>query len=262
VGLSYEYATAALATVTSATRESAETVGTAFKTIFARLESLSLGETLDDNTTLTKYSQALASVGVNIKDQNGELKDMNAIVDEVGQKWSTLNKDQQIALAQTVAGMRQYNNFIALMENYDTFKMNVDIAVDSEGTLERQAEIYAESWEAAKDRVAAAAEEIYTKLLDDDFFIDLLNLAEKGLTLLSKFMDYAGGLKGILASLTGTLLIAFRGKAAEGLKEMVRYMKDFTGLSKKQAIEYKKQAAQVFGQVSPKGGERTELQEA
>jgi TP901 family phage tail tape measure protein len=37
VGLSYEYATAALATVTSQTRESAETVGTAFKTIFARL---------------------------------------------------------------------------------------------------------------------------------------------------------------------------------------------------------------------------------
>jgi hypothetical protein len=52
VGLSYEYATAALATVTAETRQSADVVGTAFKTIFARMESLKLGDTLDDGTTL------------------------------------------------------------------------------------------------------------------------------------------------------------------------------------------------------------------
>ena len=37
VGLSYEYAASALATVTSVTRESADVVGTAFKTLFARI---------------------------------------------------------------------------------------------------------------------------------------------------------------------------------------------------------------------------------
>jgi TP901 family phage tail tape measure protein len=84
VGLSYDYATAALATVVAQTRQSADIVGTAFKTIFARLESLSLGESLDDDTTLTKYSQALAAVGISIKDSNGALKDMDTIVDEVG----------------------------------------------------------------------------------------------------------------------------------------------------------------------------------
>jgi TP901 family phage tail tape measure protein len=40
VGLSYEYATSALATVTSETRESAEVVGTAYKTLFARIQGL------------------------------------------------------------------------------------------------------------------------------------------------------------------------------------------------------------------------------
>jgi len=40
VGLSYEYATSALATVVAETRQSADVVGTAFKTIFSRLESL------------------------------------------------------------------------------------------------------------------------------------------------------------------------------------------------------------------------------
>jgi len=56
VGLSYEYATAALATVTATTRQSADVVGNAFKTLFARIQGLNLGETLDDGTTLNKYS--------------------------------------------------------------------------------------------------------------------------------------------------------------------------------------------------------------
>jgi TP901 family phage tail tape measure protein len=40
IGLSYEYAAAALATITSNTRESEEVVGTALKTIFARIQGL------------------------------------------------------------------------------------------------------------------------------------------------------------------------------------------------------------------------------
>jgi TP901 family phage tail tape measure protein len=56
VGLSYDYAASALATVTAETRQSADVVGTSFKTIFARIEGLSLGETLDDGTDLNKYS--------------------------------------------------------------------------------------------------------------------------------------------------------------------------------------------------------------
>jgi TP901 family phage tail tape measure protein len=119
VGLSYEMATAALATVTAETRQSADVVGTAFKTIFSRMEGLKLGETLEDGTDLNKYSQALATAGVNIKDQNGQMREMDDILTDLGAKWQTLGKDQQIALAQSVAGVRQYNQFIALMGNWD-----------------------------------------------------------------------------------------------------------------------------------------------
>lgn len=86
VGLSYEYATSALATVVAETRQSADTVGTAFKTLFARIQDLELGNTLDDGTTLGQYSEALEKVGINIKDQQGNLKDMNDILDEMGAK--------------------------------------------------------------------------------------------------------------------------------------------------------------------------------
>jgi TP901 family phage tail tape measure protein len=99
VGLSYEYAASALATVTSTTRQSADIVGTAFKTLFARLQDLELGETLDDGTTLGSYSQALSAVGINIKDVNGDMKNMDDILDELGNKWNNLSKDAQVALA-------------------------------------------------------------------------------------------------------------------------------------------------------------------
>jgi TP901 family phage tail tape measure protein len=68
IGLSYEYAASALATITATTRQSEDVVGTALKTIFARIQGLSLGETLDDGTTLNKYSEALEKVGISIFD--------------------------------------------------------------------------------------------------------------------------------------------------------------------------------------------------
>ena len=107
VGLSYDHAAAALATVTATTRQSADIVGTAFKTLFARIEGLQLGDTLDDGTTLNKYSKALSQVGIQIKDTSGNMKLMDTILDEMGAKWQTLAEDQQIALAQTVAGKQK-----------------------------------------------------------------------------------------------------------------------------------------------------------
>lgn len=104
IGLSYEYATAALATVTSNTRESADVVGNAFKTIFSRMQDLDLGNTLDDGTTLGQYAQALDKVGINVLDANGNLIEMDDILDQMAAKWETLSKAQQVSLAQSVAG--------------------------------------------------------------------------------------------------------------------------------------------------------------
>jgi hypothetical protein len=57
--------------VVDKTRESAEVVGTSFKTIFARLENLKMGETLEDGVDLTKYTEALEGVGVRVLDADG-----------------------------------------------------------------------------------------------------------------------------------------------------------------------------------------------
>ena len=235
VDLSYEKASAALATVVAETRQSEDIVGTAFKTMFARLEGLNLGETLEDGVDLNKYSKALEAVGVNILDNNGKIKSMNDILDETGAKWQNIGKEQQIALAQTVAGVRQYTQFIALMDNYDKVLKNEAVAKGSAGTVDEQAKAYAESWEAARDRVTAALETIYQQLLRDDFFIDALNGAEKFLGFISNVIDGLGGVKGILLLISSIFMQYYAKEMPRVLQSLRDNVSVITGASERRA---------------------------
>lgn len=241
VGLSFDNAAAALATVTATTRQSADVVGTAFKTIFARIQGLKLGDTLEDGTDLNKYSEALAAVGISVKEQNGELKDMDNILAEMGAKWKTLSKDQQVALAQTVAGLRQYNQLVALMENFDFYEQNLQSAKNAEGSLQEQADIYAESWQAASDRVKAATQGIYEDLLNDEAFIDVLNTIEKILTYVDNLIDGLGGLGGVLTTIGALLTRAFSSQIAQSMTGIVNGIKMMTAAGREQAQQQKAQ---------------------
>lgn len=246
VGLSYEYATSALATVTATTRQSAEVVGTAFKTLFSRIQDLELGKTLDDGTTLGKYSKALDAVGVSIKDSNGELRDMDRILDDIGGKWDTLNKDEQVALAQAVGGIRQYTQFIALMDNWDFMKENLEIAKGATGELQKQADIFAESWEAARKNVKASAEGIYDSLVKDEFWIDLTNGFADALKQVEILVDSLGGLKGVLSALgiLGTKLLG--DKMRSGLRDIAYNTKVLLGLERQRVQNFQSEAAKIL----------------
>ena len=210
VGLSYEYATAALATVVAETRQSADIVGTSFKTIFSRLESLKLGETLEDGTDLNKYSAALLTVGVNIKKANGDLKDMDEILDELGDKWQLLGRDQQVALAQAVGGVRQYQQFIALADNWSKVQKNIEIARNSDGTLAKQQAIWSQSFEAATKRVEEAKKQLYEDLVNDNVLIKLNDIFTGLLQGIGNVIKDAGGIVPIImmiiALLSNTLM--------------------------------------------------------
>lgn len=250
VGLSYEYAASALATVTAQTRESASVVGTAFRTLFSRIQGLTQGETLDDGTTLNKYSQALATVGVQIKDTDGELKGMDEILDNLGSKWNTLTQDQKIALAETVAGVRQWTQLIALMDNWDFFKENLAMAQDADGALEQQAEIYAESWEAARDRTKAAAEDIYDSLINPDFYIKVDDLITPLLSGTADVIDAMGGMNGVLAASVLLINKVYGNKIAESLRESAVQIGFLTNQEQERARALQQQAAILAKSIS------------
>jgi TP901 family phage tail tape measure protein len=93
-----------------------------------RVQSLSLGETLEDGVNLTKYSEALEKVGVNVLTADGRLRDMDDILEDLGEKWEGLGRETQVALAQTVGGMRQYNQVMSIMNNWEDVEENIEAA--------------------------------------------------------------------------------------------------------------------------------------
>lgn len=262
IGLSYDYATTALATVVANTRQSEDVVGTAFKTIFARIQGLKLGETLDDGTDLNKYSSALNSVGVQIKDASGELRNMDEILDDLGQKWNTLDRDQQVALAQTVAGVRQYTQLIALMDSWETdFQDNLKIAQNSEGSLQKQQDIYAESWEAASKRVKASMEGIYDQLLDDKFFIKITDALANIISGVGSFIDKIGGLGPVLSGISFLIFKAFGSNIASAIDNITMNIYHQTEAYKKEEEALRElafqEAEKTFNDMASYEGEAT-----
>ena len=243
IGLSYEYAASALATITANTRQSEEVVGTALKTIFARIQGLNLGETLDDGTTLNKYSEALQKVGISIFDQAGNLKKMDDILDEMGARWGKLSDSQQVALAQTVAGVRQYNQLISLMDNWNSgsqsMMSNLSVASGAEGELNKQANIYADSWEAAQNRVKASAEKLYDSLIDEEFFKDLADATAEILDFVTNLTKGLGGIEGVLSTVASYFITIARTKISN---ELIRLTQPS---EKKQRAEIQKTRAEA-----------------
>lgn len=243
IGLSYDYATAALTTILAKTRQSEDVVGTALKTIFARIQGFELGETADDGVTLNKYSSALKAVGVDVLDVNGEMKDMDTILNELASKWGTLGKAQQNALAQTVAGVRQYTQLVALLDNWDFFKDNLKTIEDSEGALQEQQNIYAEGWEAARKRVKASWEGLYDDLIDEQSITKLDNALADVLDTLGGVIDGFGGLYGILTTIGGFVAQKLAKEVPSALNQITSYLSFKTGKAQKTAQDIQAQNA-------------------
>lgn len=246
VGLSYEYATAALATVVAETRQSADVVGTSFKTIFARMQGLSLGETLEDGVDLNKYSIALQKIGVDVLDANGNLRTMNDILDALGARWELLTEAQRVATAETVGGMRQYVNFMALMDNWSEVQKNITIAANSEGTLQEQADIYAQSWEGAKKRLQASLQGIYHDIIDDKTFISMTDNISKVVDGVNGLIKGLGGVRGILLTVANIFAIHYAKEMPRFLERIKENLFIITGYANKVGAEMQSQARETI----------------
>jgi TP901 family phage tail tape measure protein len=201
--MEYETAAASIATVVAETRQSADVVGTAFKTIFARVQGLSLGESLEDGVDLNKYSSALAKIGVDVLTASGELRDMDDILNDLGEKWQYLGNETQVALAQVVGGTRQYSQMIALMDNWDKVTENINVAKEATGELAAQQTTWSKSYEGSLQRLEQAKKELYETFISDKLLIgwnDAMSVLTKSF---STFVEKIGGMGPFVLSLAG-----------------------------------------------------------
>ena len=110
MGVNIDQLTAQLSTIVSVTRQDASVVGTALKTIYARMGDLQVDGIDEFGVSLGDVSGKLQQVGIQVLDQQGNLRDMGTVMEEVAGKWGTWTQAQQQAIAVAMAGKRQYNN--------------------------------------------------------------------------------------------------------------------------------------------------------
>ena len=124
--MEFETTAAFLAQVIETTRESAETAGTALKTVIARFSEVkklySTGELLGTDEEgeaidVNKVSKALRTAGVDLNEYLTGMKGLDDIFIELASKWDNLDQIQQRYIATMAAGSRQQSRFIAMMQD-------------------------------------------------------------------------------------------------------------------------------------------------
>ena len=172
-GMSIEFTSALLAKGLETTQEAPESIGTALKTIIARMRELSdYGAVLEDGTSVNKVERALAAVGISLRDTNGQFKDMEEIFNELGPQWDNLNTMQQQAIAQAVAGTRQQSRFLAIMQDWDRTVELSSAALDAEGAAMYQHNQYAESLEYSMNKLTTAWQGFVEEITDSNLIRD------------------------------------------------------------------------------------------
>lgn len=106
-GMSMDFTLGMLAKGIEVTREAPETIGTALKTVISRMRELTdYGETLEEGMDVNRVEKALENVGVQLRDTNGQFRNLEDVLSELGGKWNELNTNQQANVAVALAGTR------------------------------------------------------------------------------------------------------------------------------------------------------------
>ena len=192
MGVDVDQLNAQLATIVSVTRQAPESVGTALKTIYARMTDIQTG-TSEDGVTLGSYTEDMAEMGINVLNMNGQLRDTGEVMEEIGEKWSSFSREQQFALAQTMAGTRQYNNLIALFDNWEDYEKTLNTSREAIGTLQSQQDIYMESTESKLQILKATWQDLYGSLIDNDTLNEAIESLSNLVETFDKFIDSFGG---------------------------------------------------------------------
>ena len=236
-GVSMDTLIGYIATVGEITQDGAESVGTFFKTLFARMGNVKAGVFTDDETgeALNDVESVLNSVGISLRNDEGLFRDFSDVLDEVGAKWEEYDNVQQHAIATAFAGTRQQEKFIVLMENYGAAMEYAGIAAESAGTAqEKYQAAYMDSIEAKINKLTATWQSFSANLLDSDIIKFGVDFLASIASLLDKIVQFGDGILIIVPAIT-IALVALHAMLVK-IKTTQTFMTMWTGLKSILAI--------------------------
>lgn len=100
VGIPLEKMEAILTVTQDQTQQSAETIGTAWNSILQRVNNIAAGKDIDDfGESLNNVDKVLKKVGINLRDEEGQIRDVGEVLDEVAVNWNTYTRNQQAQIS-------------------------------------------------------------------------------------------------------------------------------------------------------------------
>jgi TP901 family phage tail tape measure protein len=182
-GMEFETTAAFLSQIIETTRESAETAGTALKTVIARFQELKkdpaeIGEVDGEVIDANKIETALRSVGVALRDTSGQFRDLDDVFIELAGKWDGLDTNTQRYIATIAAGSRQQSRFIAMMSDYSRTQELVEAANTSAGASNTQFEKTLDSLESKLAKLKNSWDTFTMGIMNNTFIkagIEILN---------------------------------------------------------------------------------------
>ncbi len=239
--MEFETTAAFLSQIIETTRESAETAGTAMKTIVARFTELKknpneLVEVDGEQVDANKIETALRSVGVALRDSNGEFRKLDDVFLDLAKRWGSLTVNEQRYIATMAAGSRQQSRFIAMMSNYDRTIELVDAAYNSAGSSQEQFEKTTESLESKLNRLHNAWQGFTMGIANNQLIKLSIDILTKLITTVNKVTEVGGEATSLIGKLGvslavfkagGAALDSFWGTFSVGLKNNLGPMKSF-----------------------------------
>lgn len=211
-GVGFEQLLGMVGAVSEASRRSASVVGNSFKTIFSRLTNVAAGKMTDDlGEPLNDVEQVFNGLNIKLRDSSGEFRNMYDVISELANKWTKLDNVEQNWVATSVAGTRQRETFLTLMENWDRAVTLSTTALNSEGMAMDKMSIYLESIEANLNKLKAAVED----LLYSEEIVNVINLVIKAITRLVEGISWLiDKLGGVNSAVLATVAIFLKLKSA------------------------------------------------
>lgn len=221
-GVPIDQLNAQIATIVSTTKEAPETIGNSLKTIYARMLAFrndSKGELLDEEgegfsapaveSALQRFNKLTGtsiSLFQTMADGSKQVRDAVDVIEDIGEAWDKTNdKVAKFGLATSLAGVRQQNRLIALLNNWDDYKKTVEISLDSEGKGFKQNAIYMESYQGHLKQTQAAAESLFISLFNADDMKPILEGLTDFFKLTEDILSKLGGIPTILSIIAGVM---------------------------------------------------------
>lgn len=213
-GMEFETTAAFLSQIIETTRESAETAGTAMKTVIARFQELKkapdeIGEIDGEIVDANAIETALRSVGVELRESGGQFRELDDVFLELSSKWDGLDKNTQRYIATIAAGSRQQSRFIAMMSDYARTQELVTSANNSAGASSRQFEKTAESLQFKINKLKNAWHEFTMGIMESDLVKFGVDILTKFLEIVNKITSAFGGFAGSITKI-GSIIAMFK----------------------------------------------------